>query len=46
MQGDKKKRRGRLRFVLPRAVGDVIVTEAVAEADVKAVLQTLRPGRK
>ncbi len=45
MQGDKKKRRGRLRFVLPRAVGDVIVTEAVAEADVKAVLQTLRPGR-
>lgn len=45
MQGDKKKRRGRLRFVLPRAVGDVIVTGDVSEVEVKALLQTLHPER-
>ncbi len=44
MQGDKKKVRGRLRLVLPRAVGDVIVTDGVPAEDVRAVLATLRPG--
>lgn len=40
MQSDKKKAGAGLRFVLPRAIGDVVVTEpgAVAKEDVIAVL--------
>ena len=38
---DKKKRGSRLRFVLPRALGDVIVTEEVAPGSVLAVLGEL-----
>ncbi len=40
MQSDKKKAGKGLRFVLPRAIGDVIVTEpgAVPHADVVAIL--------
>lgn len=38
---DKKKRGSRLRFVLPRALGDVIVSEEVAEQSVLAVLREL-----
>ncbi|MDQ7028663.1 MAG: 3-dehydroquinate synthase [Ardenticatenia bacterium] len=46
MQGDKKKARGRLRFVLPRAVGDVIVTDAVPPEVVRTVLaEILCPER-
>jgi 3-dehydroquinate synthetase len=38
MATDKKKERGQLRFVLPRALGEVIVRGDVALADVLAVL--------
>ena len=38
MATDKKRRGKRLRFVLPRAIGDVIVTSDVTE---EQVLQTL-----
>lgn len=38
MAADKKKRNGRLRFVLPRAVGDVEYGVTVADSAVKAVL--------
>ncbi len=45
MTTDKKRRGKRLRFVLPRAVGDVFVTGEVAQGDVLAVLDALRsPG--
>ena len=42
MAADKKRRGARLRFVLLRAVGDVLVTDQVAEADVLAVLLEMR----
>ena len=42
MATDKKRRGKTLRFVLPRAVGDVFVTDQVTQADVLAVLETLR----
>jgi shikimate kinase/3-dehydroquinate synthase len=42
MAADKKRRGARLRFVLLHAVGDPFVTEQVAEAEVLAVLETLR----
>ncbi len=38
---DKKKRGSRLRFVLPRALGDVIITEEVSREVVLAVLSEL-----
>ena len=38
MSADKKKKAGRLRFVLPRDIGDVFVTDKV---DQKTVLETL-----
>jgi len=38
---DKKKRGSRLRFVLPCALGDVIVTEEVAQREVLMVLDEL-----
>jgi shikimate kinase/3-dehydroquinate synthase len=42
-----KKRRGRtLRFVLPRAVGDVFVTDRVKQSDVLNVLESLREIRR
>jgi 3-dehydroquinate synthetase len=41
MSADKKRHRGRLRFVLPRAVGDAVVIDDVPEADVLAVLETV-----
>ncbi|MEA3345482.1 MAG: 3-dehydroquinate synthase [Chloroflexota bacterium] len=41
MAMDKKRRGSRLRFVLPRALGDVIVTEEVAQGTVLAVLDEL-----
>lgn len=42
MQSDKKKRGGRLRFVLPRAIGDVEYGVEVSDRDVRAVLRRLR----
>jgi len=39
MQRDKKAERGRLRFVLPDALGHVELVEDVAVADVRAVLE-------
>ena len=42
MATDKKRRGNRLRFVLPRAIGDVFVTDQVTQADVLSVLETLK----
>ncbi len=41
MGRDKKNRGGRLRFVLPRSIGRVELTDVADEADVRAVLSTL-----
>lgn len=43
MGTDKKRRGGRLRFVLPRAIGDVIVTTDVPK---EIVIQTLRESHE
>jgi 3-dehydroquinate synthetase len=42
MQSDKKKRNGNLRFVLPRAIGDVEYGVEVSERQVTAVLRQLQ----
>lgn len=42
MATDKKRQGKRLRFLLPRAIGDVFVTDQVSRADVLAVLEELR----
>jgi 3-dehydroquinate synthase len=42
MRADKKRRHGRLRFVLPRAIGDVEYGVACNEATVRAVLSRLQ----
>jgi len=42
MSSDKKKRNGRLRFVLPRAIGDVEYGVEVPERLVRTTLATLR----
>lgn len=46
MQSDKKKRNGRLRFVLPRSIGDVEFGVEASDRDVKIVLSQLQqtPG--
>jgi 3-dehydroquinate synthetase len=46
MQSDKKKRDGKLRFVLPRAIGDVEYGVDCSTAQVRAVLDRMRrpPG--
>ena len=38
----KNRQAGRLRFVLPREVGDVILGDKVSREDVLAVLETMR----
>jgi 3-dehydroquinate synthetase len=38
MQADKKKRAGRLRFVLPVAIGDVRVFDDVSEEGLRLLL--------
>ena len=38
MAADKKRRAGRLRFIVPRAIGDVVIDPDVPEADVLAAL--------
>lgn len=42
MQTDKKRLAGHLRFVLPRALGDVVLADDVPAADVAAVLDATR----
>ena len=42
MGTDKKRQAGRLRFVLPRDLGDMVVSDAVPREDVLAVLETMR----
>jgi 3-dehydroquinate synthetase len=42
MAMDKKRQGKRLRFVLPRAVGDVLVTDEVKQTDVLDVLRSLK----
>ncbi|HEX3671053.1 MAG TPA: 3-dehydroquinate synthase family protein [Candidatus Cybelea sp.] len=42
MRGDKKRRGGRLRFVLPRAIGDVEYGVQCPERSVRAVIARLR----
>ncbi len=42
MATDKKKRGRKLRFVLPRAIGEVVVTDQVPQAVVLEVLEKLR----
>lgn len=41
MSRDKKNQKGRTRFVLPRAVGQVELTDAPTEADIREVLVSL-----
>jgi 3-dehydroquinate synthetase len=42
MQQDKKRRGGMLRWVLPRTIGDVVVTSAVSRSDVVDVLGSMQ----
>ncbi len=44
MQSDKKKRAGKLRFVLMRAPGDVFVCDSVEEVAAKRALESLTRG--
>lgn len=44
MGTDKKRQAGRLRFVLPRDLGDVVVSDAVPREDVLAVLEAMQEG--
>jgi 3-dehydroquinate synthetase len=46
MQGDKKKRAGKLRFVLPRAIGDVEYGVECAPRTVLGVLESMRHAPK
>jgi 3-dehydroquinate synthase len=41
MRRDKKNRAGKLRFVLPRSIGQVELTDAAADADIRAALALL-----
>ena len=42
MRYDKKARGGKIRFVLPRSIGDVFVTDAVSLATVEKVLMEMK----
>ncbi len=42
MQHDKKMRRGKLVFILPRAIGDAFVSEEVSPAIVTEAIETMR----
>jgi 3-dehydroquinate synthase len=41
MQHDKKKKDGKIRFILPRAIGDVFISEDVSQEMVEQVLKDL-----
>jgi 3-dehydroquinate synthase len=45
MSRDKKNQQGRTRFVLPRAIGRVELTDAPTEADVRAVIAPMATAR-
>jgi len=45
MRGDKKSRGGRLRFILPRQIGEVRAAENVPEAALRRVLAGLAGSR-
>jgi 3-dehydroquinate synthase len=42
MASDKKRREGKMRFILPEAIGSVRIVEGIEEADVKRVLGELQ----
>lgn len=42
MRTDKKRQASRLRFVLPRGIGDVVIDEDVSEAEVILALERIR----
>jgi 3-dehydroquinate synthetase len=42
MRSDKKRVGTRLRFILPRALGDVVIADDVPPEDVVAVIERLR----
>jgi 3-dehydroquinate synthase len=46
MSSDKKRRGGKLRFVLPRAIGDVVITDEVSREIVVDVLSKMRIADK
>ncbi|WP_114992800.1 3-dehydroquinate synthase [Synechococcus sp. UW179A] len=41
LQGDKKVRHGRLRFVLPTRIGNVIISDEISDEDVSRCLESL-----
>jgi len=43
MATDKKRQNGRLRFILPRAIGEAIIDKNVTEDEVIASLEKIRP---
>jgi 3-dehydroquinate synthase len=43
MRSDKKAQAGRMRFILPRRIGEVILVDDVPEADVRQVLEDAMP---
>ncbi len=46
MMTDKKRLEGRLRFVLPRGLGDVVIVDDVTPEDVVAVLEATRRAKE
>ena len=46
MAVDKKKRHGKLRYVLPRRIGEVVIADQVPEAVVRAALQEVLGGHQ
>lgn len=41
LQSDKKVRQGRVRFILPKALGDVVITDQVGDELIQAVLSEM-----
>jgi len=41
LRGDKKVRHGRLRFVLPTCIGDVVIRDDISDSDVRECLAAL-----
>jgi 3-dehydroquinate synthase len=41
LKGDKKVQDGRVRFILPRAIADVFITDAVTDDDIRPVLAAM-----
>jgi 3-dehydroquinate synthase len=45
LQGDKKVRDGKVRFVLPTAIGSVVIREDVEQTVIHAAIAALSEGR-